>query len=140
MAVRGERERFAEARPVAVLKAVAGDDAGVLLLGLAEVGEESWQVLTASGLRLVHAADGVDAVRLLRDQAAQVVIADVHQAPALIRGVRADPELSAVHVVVCAAALTKNESARASTVRIRMGVFMLTIPFVVFNRLEVSSF
>jgi PAS domain S-box-containing protein len=104
MAVRGERERFAEARPVAVLKAVAGDDAGVLLLGLAEVGEESWQVLTASGLRLVHAADGVDAVRLLRDQAAQVVIADVHQAPALIRGVRADPELSAVHVVVCAAA------------------------------------
>jgi hypothetical protein len=43
-------------------------------------------------------------------------------------------------VVVWAAALTKNESARASTVKIRMGVFMLTIPFVVFNCLEVFSF
>ena len=104
MAAPGDGGMLAEARPVAVLKAVAGDDARVLVLGLEELGDEAWRVLTASGLRLVHAADRGDAVRVLRDEAAQVVIADVRHAQELVRGVRAEPALSAVHVVVCAGA------------------------------------
>jgi PAS domain S-box-containing protein len=87
---------------VAVLKAVAGDDAGVLLLGLEDLGDQAWQVLTASGVRLLRAADGAGAVRVLRDHAAQVAIVDLAHAGALIRSVRAEPELAAVHVVVCA--------------------------------------
>jgi PAS domain S-box-containing protein len=93
---------LADARPVAVLRAVAGDAAGVLLLGLEEVGSDEWQVLPASGVRIVHSAGRRDAVDALRAQAAQVVITDVRHASGLIRSVRAEPELAAVHVVVCA--------------------------------------
>src|SRR5918992_3544622 len=58
----------------------------------------------ASGLRLLCAADESDAVRTLADGAAEVVLADVARAPALIRSVRAEPDLAAAHVVVCAEA------------------------------------
>jgi len=46
---------------------------------------KAWRVLTAPGLRLVHACDGVDAVSALTDLAAPVVIATVplHLAVAL---------------------------------------------------------
>src|SRR4051812_4375184 len=102
MTGRGDGGTPADARPVAVLKAVAGDDAGVLLLGLEQVGDEAWQVLAASGVRLLRAADRLDAVGVLRDQAAQVAITDVGHARGLVRSVRAEPELAAVYVVVCA--------------------------------------
>jgi PAS domain S-box-containing protein len=97
-------DHVAEARAVSALKDVAGAGASVVLLGVEEVGDEAWGVLTASGLRVVHVANEVDAVRVLTDQSAQVVIAGVHRAQALIRAVRADRELAAAHVVVCAAA------------------------------------
>ena len=103
MTVWGDRGALAEARPVAVLREVAGDDASVLLVGLEDVGAEAWRVLTASGLRVPHVADGDDALRALTDLAAPVVITDVHRAPTFIRAIRAVRELSAVHVIVCAA-------------------------------------
>ena len=102
MTGRGDDGTPADARPVAVLKAVAGDDAGVLLLGLEQLGDEAWQVLAASGVRLLRAADHLDAVGVLTDEAAQVAITDVGHARELVRSVRAEPELAAVYVVVCA--------------------------------------
>jgi PAS domain S-box-containing protein len=92
-----------EARRLSALEAVSGADAGVLLLGLEAVGDEAWQVLEASGLRLVHVTTVDDAVRALTSEAAQIVIADTRRAPALIRAVRSRAELAAAHVVVCAA-------------------------------------
>ena len=63
-------------RPVAALKDVAVAGASVVMLGLDEVGDDEWGVLTASGLRLVHVADAAVAVRVLADHEAQVVVAD----------------------------------------------------------------
>ena len=61
-----------------------------------------WAVLVASGLRLLRAAETDEAVRLIAEGEAPVVLADVRRGPALIGAVRARPELAAVHVVVCA--------------------------------------
>jgi hypothetical protein len=94
----------AEPRPVSALKGVAGAEASVLLVGLEDVGDEAWHVLTASGLRLVHVVNEVDGVRALTDQTIQVVLADVRRGPALIRAIRAQSELEAAHIVVCAPA------------------------------------
>ena len=94
----------AEPRPVSALKDVAGSDAGVVLLGLEAVDDSAWEILAASGLRLLCAADESDAVRTLADGGAAIVLADVARAPALIRSVRAEPDLAAAHVVVCAEA------------------------------------
>ena len=98
----GDRDLGTEPRAVSALKDVAGTDAGVVLVGLEDVGDEAWDVLTASGLRLTHVSDEVNAVRILTGQSAQVLIADVRRGPALIRAVRARSELAAAHVVVCA--------------------------------------
>jgi PAS domain S-box-containing protein len=92
----------AEPRPVSALRDVAGAGASVVLLGLEHLGDEAWDVLTASGLRLEHVADVRDTVRALTDEAAQVVLVDVARAPALIRVLRTERELTGVHVVVCA--------------------------------------
>jgi CheY-like chemotaxis protein len=92
----------AEPRPVSGLWDVASAGSSVVLLGLEQVGDEAWEVLTASGLRFVHVADVTDVVRALTDHGSQVVLVDVARAPALIRALRADRELSGVHVVVCA--------------------------------------
>jgi PAS domain S-box-containing protein len=104
-------DKLAEPRALSALKTVAGTDASVVLLGLGEVGDEAWEVLTASGVRLVHVADETDAVCVLTDRTAQVVLADIHRAPALIRAVRADRELAAVHIVVCCATADELRSA-----------------------------
>jgi PAS domain S-box-containing protein len=72
-------------------------------------GDDAWEVLAASGLRLVHVASVGEAVRALTDQAAQVVIADAHQGPALIRVVRGRRDLAAAHVVICAAVESADE-------------------------------
>src|ERR687895_1862583 len=94
----------AEPRPVSALKDVAGIDVGVVLLGLEAVDDRAWEILAASGLRVLCAADESDAVRTLADGGAAIVLADVARAPALIRSVRAEPDLAAAHVVVCAEA------------------------------------
>ena len=99
----GDRDLGTEPRAVSALKDVAGPDAGIVLVGLEDVGDEAWGVLTASGLRLVHVSDAVDAVRVLTEQSAQVLIADIRRGPALVRAVRARPELAGAHVVICAA-------------------------------------
>ena len=75
------RGREAERRAIRALRRDAGEAADVLLLGLDELGDTSWAVLTAAGLGLVRVADVADAVRALTDQAAQVVIADAIRDP-----------------------------------------------------------
>jgi hypothetical protein len=86
-----------------------GAGASVVLLGLDDVEPGAWAVLTAAGLRLVRAAGVDDAVRVLTDQAVQVVIADAHHGPGLIPAVRRRPERAAAHVVVCAALESADE-------------------------------
>ena len=73
----------------------------MLLLGLEEVGDSTWEVLLAAGLRILRAADPDAAVRIVEAGEAQVVFADVERSSALIRAVRARPELAGVHVVAC---------------------------------------
>ena len=92
----------AEPRPVSALRDTAGGASSIVLLGLEHLDDEAWDVLTASGLRLVHVADTHHAVRALIDDAAQVVLVDVARAPRLIHAIRAKDELTGVHVVVCA--------------------------------------
>jgi PAS domain S-box-containing protein len=74
----------------------------VLLVGLEAVDDDSWTVLTAAGIGLVRVADVQDAIRALRERAAQVVIVDARRGRALIAAIRARRELAAAHVVVCA--------------------------------------
>jgi hypothetical protein len=44
-------------KPARALEDVASEGASVVVLGLEQLGEESWAVLTAAGVRLVHVAD-----------------------------------------------------------------------------------
>ena len=71
----GRRGRDAERRAIRALQRDAGERAGVLLLGMEDVGDRPWDVLTGAGLELVRVADVPDAVRALTERAAQVVIA-----------------------------------------------------------------
>jgi PAS domain S-box-containing protein len=96
------RTRGTAVRPPGALDGLVTEGDGVLLLGLEELGDDPWGVLTASGLRLLRAADVEAAVRVIADGAAPVVVAHVRQGPALIGAVRDRRELAAVHVVVCA--------------------------------------
>jgi PAS domain S-box-containing protein len=91
----------------------ADASSGVLLLGLRGVRDDAWEPLTAAGVRLVRAGGVAQAVRALTDQAAQVVIADAVRGPLLIRALRGQPELAAVHVVICTA-LDSAEQLRAA--------------------------
>jgi PAS domain S-box-containing protein len=102
---RHTRERAAslDRRPARVLEGVAGEGASVLVLGLEQLGDESWAVLAAAGVRLARVASASDAVRALTDDAAEVVIADARQGPALAAAVRARHELASAHIVICAA-------------------------------------
>jgi DNA-binding response OmpR family regulator len=75
----------------------------VLVVGLAELGDERWAVLTAAGVRVVRVAHVADAVRALTDQTDQVVIADARQGRALTSAIRRRRELAFVHIVLCAA-------------------------------------
>jgi PAS domain S-box-containing protein len=86
-----------------------GAGASVLLVGLHDVDEAAWRVLTAAGLRLLRVAGVAGAVRALTDQEAQVAIADAHHGPRLIAAVRGRREFAAAHVVVCAALDSANE-------------------------------
>ncbi|HYH90085.1 MAG TPA: PAS domain-containing protein [Solirubrobacteraceae bacterium] len=89
-------------RPSSALDGLVGEGDGVLVLGLEALGADAWEVLTASGLRLLRVAETAAAVAVVADGAAQVVVTGTRHAPALIDAVRARPELAGVHVVVCA--------------------------------------
>jgi PAS domain S-box-containing protein len=91
------------------LEQVANQDARVLLLGLEELGDESWAVLSEAGVRLVRVADVDAALRALSEQAAQVVIVAAARARALTDALRERRELGSAHVVACAALASQRE-------------------------------
>jgi CheY-like chemotaxis protein len=72
------------------------------VVGFEEVGSDAWAVLGAAGLRVVAVGGVSEALCALAEHSAQVVIADA-RGRALLRAVRRDPQLAAVHVVLCAA-------------------------------------
>jgi PAS domain S-box-containing protein len=82
---------------------MAGEGASVLLLGLEELGDESWAVLAETRVRLVRVPDVAAVVRALTDQASQVVIADARHGRALTAAVRGRRELASAHIILCAA-------------------------------------
>jgi PAS domain S-box-containing protein len=92
----------ADRRRPGPLDGLVRDGDGVLVLGLPELSEDDWAVLTEARLRLLRVAEASAAVRSIADGCAQVVVADALHGPALIRAVRARPEMASVHVVVCA--------------------------------------
>src|SRR4051795_9205083 len=85
----------------AALDGLVRDGDAVLLVGLEEVSNATWEVLLAAGLQVLRAADPDAAVRIVEAGGAQVVFVDAQNGPALIRAVRARPELARVHVVAC---------------------------------------
>src|SRR5215208_5796566 len=98
-----ERAASVDRRPARLLEGVADEGASVLVLGLEELGDEPWAVLAAAGVRLARVASASDAVRELTVHAAEVVIADARQGPALAAAVRARHELASAHIVICTA-------------------------------------
>jgi PAS domain S-box-containing protein len=96
-------------QPARTLQAVAGDDATVVLLGLESLDDECWAGLAHAGVRLVHVADVTGAVRALREQAAQVVIADASHGRALTAAMRRSREVASAYVVLCAAVGSQGE-------------------------------
>ncbi len=88
-------------RTLRALEAAAGEGANVLVLGLEELADESWDVLRGAGIAVVRVADRPAAIRALNDQAPQVVLVEARQGPALTAMVRARSELASAHVVVC---------------------------------------
>src|SRR5919198_593825 len=85
------------------LARVAGDDASVLVVGLAELGEDCWAVLEMAGVGLVRVTDVPAALRALNERASQVVIVDARHGRAMIDALRGCRGLESPHVVVCAA-------------------------------------
>jgi PAS domain S-box-containing protein len=96
-------------KPARALEDVAGEGASVVVLGLETLGEECWRVLTAAGVQLVRVADVAGAVGALRDQVAQVVIAEARRGRALAPAVRGRRELASTHIVLCAASDSPGE-------------------------------
>jgi PAS domain S-box-containing protein len=94
---------MARGQVTSALDAVAAEQASVVLLGMEEIGDESWAVLAAAGIRLLRARDVPSALRALEDEAAQVVIVDAALARALTGALRGRDDLDWTHVVVAAA-------------------------------------
>ena len=99
--------------PAQALESVAAQGETVLVLGLDELQDDCWAVLVDAGVRLEHAADVADGLRLLAARPAPVVVAAARLAQALTDAIRAQPKLAAMHVVV-AAALDSPEELRAA--------------------------
>jgi len=89
-------------RPSSALDGLVREGDAVLLLGLEQLGDDAWEVLTASGLRLLRVADATDAIGVVEEGAAQIVVTDAVHGPPLISAVRVRHGLAGVHVVVCA--------------------------------------
>jgi len=92
-----------DSQHAAALAMVVGGEAGVVVLGLARCADERWTVLSQSGVAVHRVHDVADAVRTLRQTAAQVVITEADLARPLIAAVRGRQDLATVHVVVCTA-------------------------------------
>src|SRR3954447_13765179 len=88
-------------RPEDVLTAVRVPGERIVLLGLDEVEEAAWTVLTAADLELMPVPDVAAALQALADGRAQVAIADARAGAELARAVRAQPDLAGAHVVLC---------------------------------------
>ena len=95
------------------LEGMAARGETVLLLGLEELQDDCWAVLVDAGVRLEHAEDVATALRALAARPAAVVVAAARPAQSLMDAVRAQPELTAIHVVV-AAALDSPDELRAA--------------------------
>ena len=96
----GRFERAADLRRHGTLDGLVREGDSVLVLGLEDLGDDAWTVLTESGLELLRVAHTDEAIRLVGEGAAQIVVTDVHRGAGLIGAVRTRPELAAVHVVV----------------------------------------
>src|SRR5215207_7409968 len=94
------RERF-ERRPAGALDGLVRDGDGVLLVGLDELPDRAFAVLVDAGLELLRVSEAPEAIGIIDDGRAQIVLTDAHQGPVLIEAARALPELEDVHVVVC---------------------------------------
>jgi PAS domain S-box-containing protein len=90
-------------KPARALEEVAGEGASVVVLGLEELGDECWAVLTDAGVRVVRVADVAGVVAALREQVAQVVLAEARWGRALTAAVRGWRELASTHIILCAA-------------------------------------
>jgi PAS domain S-box-containing protein len=99
----------ADRQPARTLQAVAGDDATVVLLGLEALGDECWAGLAHAGVRIVREADVAGALRALREEAAQVVIAGASHGRALTAAMRGSREPVSAYVVLCAALGSQDE-------------------------------
>jgi PAS domain S-box-containing protein len=96
-----------------VERAARGGAPSVVMLGLHEVPDSAWDVLTASGVRLEWVGDVAAAVDALDRGIAHVVVADARHGPRLARVVRTRPELAAAHIVICAALDSPRELRKA---------------------------
>jgi PAS domain S-box-containing protein len=85
------------------LAGVAVDGARVLLLGLEQLDDACWSVLTAAGIELLRVRSVAEAVAALEDPAAQIVIASADRGRELTGAVRARRDLASAHIVLCAA-------------------------------------
>jgi PAS domain S-box-containing protein len=98
-----EHDAGIERKPARALEEVADEGATVVVLGLEELDDSAWAVLPAAGVQVVRAANVEEALGVLRDQGAQVVIADARGGHALAAEVRGHRELASAHIVLCAA-------------------------------------
>ena len=89
-------------RAIRALDGVAGGGATVVVVGVGDVGADAWAVLAEAGLSVVAVDDVPEALAAVARHSAQVVIADVARGRALVRALRGDPRLAAVHVVLAA--------------------------------------
>src|SRR4051812_27365772 len=98
-----QRGLHAARRTRRALAAVAGGDARGLVVGLQDLADGRWAVLTEAGIEVVHVGSVSEAIQALRDPAAQVVIAAADQGRALTAALRERRELASAHIVLCAA-------------------------------------
>ncbi len=90
-------------QPSSALERVAAQGESVVLLGLGELGDQSWAALTRAGVRLEHVADIPAALRALTDHGATVVIARASWTAALTAALRGQRELAVAYIVGAAA-------------------------------------
>ena len=72
----------------------------VVVLGLEDLDDDAWTVLSASGLGVIRVSHADEAIRMTAAGTAQVVVTGARQATTLIGAARSRPELAAVHVIV----------------------------------------
>jgi PAS domain S-box-containing protein len=101
----GPRRRSATAgwHPARALEGLVAESTSVLVLGLEELEDESWNVLLEAGVSLERAVDLDGALCALADRPVPVVITGARWASELTAAVRDRQELASVHIVVGAA-------------------------------------